>query len=218
MTEHKEEASFRYYPLMSETGMGRTVVPVEPLQPPPHRVAPLKHLLKPYQTAPAASQMPPMIPQTPMPTIKTPMIPPTFPQMPQMPQAIHAQQAPSPQKAAEQFRQMNKNLPDGVKYEPLDDEIMKILREKNPQFKARFDAVMPPEPVSPSEPPSPLPSEVVEILKGMAQCEKSMYTFFKNFPDNTALLALSEDSEKRMERLNALININSAGGSIPANL
>ena len=36
---------------------------------------------------------------------------------------------PSPQTAAEQFRRVNKSLPDGVMYEPLDDEIMQILKD-----------------------------------------------------------------------------------------
>ncbi|MCL2197851.1 MAG: hypothetical protein FWB80_02905 [Defluviitaleaceae bacterium] len=207
VVEHKEEAGFRYYPLACDAGPGRGGVTVEPLQPPvpPHRIAPLQHLIKPRaQTMSPMAQMQPMIPPPPMTShpmmqqMKTPMIPPMPQQMfPQMPP-----QATSPQKAAEQFHQMNKNLPDGVKYEPLDDEIMKILREKSPHFK---DLAAPPS-QSPAQPALPLPPEAVEILKGMAQCEKSMYAFFKNFPDNAELAALAEASEKRLERLDTIIN------------
>jgi len=36
----------------------------------------------------------------------------------------------NPQTAAERFQQKNKGLPDGVRYEPLDEETMKILRAR----------------------------------------------------------------------------------------
>ena len=49
------------------------------------------------------------------------------------PQGNHAQMPPpaprSPENAAAQFRQINKNLPDGVHYEPLDEETLRLLRE-----------------------------------------------------------------------------------------
>lgn len=39
------------------------------------------------------------------------------------------QASPSPQAAANHFRNINKNLPDGVMYEPLDEETTRLLKE-----------------------------------------------------------------------------------------
>ena len=39
----------------------------------------------------------------------------------------------SPQSAVEQFRRINKSLPDGVMYEPLDDETMQLLKNTKPE-------------------------------------------------------------------------------------
>ena len=87
---------------------------------PPHKIAPLQHLLQPKQV----TQMPAQ----------------NFSQMQnsshmqkQTPQQNFSQTQNSspPQNAAEKFQQVNKNLPDGVRYEPLDEETMKILRQKN---------------------------------------------------------------------------------------
>jgi len=39
------------------------------------------------------------------------------------------QSQPSPEQAAQQFRRVNRGLPDGVRYEPLDEDTMRLLRE-----------------------------------------------------------------------------------------
>jgi len=38
-------------------------------------------------------------------------------------------QPPSPEQAAQHFRRTNRGLPDGVRYEPLDDDTMRLLRD-----------------------------------------------------------------------------------------
>ena len=63
------------------------------------------------------------------------------PMQAQSPQGFHHGQPPQPpvatppaapippQKAADQFRRVNNGLPDGVRYEPLDEETMRLLRD-----------------------------------------------------------------------------------------
>ncbi|MCL2387666.1 MAG: hypothetical protein FWC89_09000 [Defluviitaleaceae bacterium] len=136
---------------------------------PPHKMAPLQHLLQPPQKPPhmgmpaQSRQMPPMPSMSPMPAMpmqmpsmaqapKTPMIPQASPM--QMMQPSQAEQ--TPEKAAEQFRRVNKSLPDGVRYEPLDDEIMQILREKNPKLLESVQP-QPPQSFAANASPSPMP-------------------------------------------------------------
>lgn len=120
----------RYYPLGIGQGQ-RGVVPVEPL------------------TA-GRGQRPPMIPPSPsvqkppmIPVQKPPMIPPQNP--------AQQTQAASPAAAAEQFTRVNSNLPDGVRYEPLDEETMKILRTAQAQRAAGAQV----NAEAPAEPPPP---------------------------------------------------------------
>jgi len=44
------------------------------------------------------------------------------------PSPANALQASTPEAAAEQFRRINKTLPDGVMYEPLDEDTMRLLK------------------------------------------------------------------------------------------
>ncbi|MCL2372080.1 MAG: hypothetical protein FWC78_01585 [Defluviitaleaceae bacterium] len=91
------------------------------------------------QARPPQMAQPPMIPGGHVrPQQVTPQLP--QPQPPMMP-GSHAQQpqatkppsrppqAPiTPEKAADTFRRFNKTLPDGVRYEPLDEETMRLLK------------------------------------------------------------------------------------------
>jgi hypothetical protein len=145
----------------------RGAVPVEPLtlgynptrtqpmipQKPPHRQPPMAHMLQQMNIP-----MPPIIPPQ-----KIPQTPPMIPQ----PQASEQ----NPASAAEQFQRVNKNLPDGVRYEPLDDETLKILREKKPS--------------APSIEPEKTPDETIEILKNLAQYEHNNFIFYKNSENET---------------------------------
>jgi hypothetical protein len=101
---------------------------VQQNQVPPHRLPPLARMLKNPQSLPPGmgAQMPPRQSAAP-----PPMIPPMIPQhtSPMIPQQTATL---PPEKAAEKFQHMNKNLPDGVHYEPLDDETMQLLRKHRP--------------------------------------------------------------------------------------
>ena len=75
------------------------------------------------------------------------------------------------QSAATQFRRINQGLPDGVHYEPLDEETLRILREMKPSGSepgAGTDAVpvmpIPPTQTSESASPEPLMSVTPELV------------------------------------------------------
>lgn len=175
----------------------------------PHKMAPLGHLLKPIKL-----QQPPRNtahPQMPMP----PVMPqgshmPQIPQMPHFAPPPHSQPIRNsqsshdeipPAKAAEQFRRMNNSLPDGVRYEPLDEETMRILKQrseaKNPQAQIEQNETRPPSPqafgarapMAPAQTPvpppvpqsAPLPAKASEILKRLAQDERNAFVFYSHF-------------------------------------
>ncbi|MCL1878372.1 MAG: hypothetical protein FWF80_05905 [Defluviitaleaceae bacterium] len=122
----------RNYPL-GITREPRRAMPVDPISMGMHAQ---KSPMIPMQNH---AQKPPMIPQQNH-MHRSPPIPQQnhmhqSPQGQMPPQQMPRQQATpqhmqdaSPAVAAEQFRRANKNLPDGVRYEPLDEETMKILR------------------------------------------------------------------------------------------
>jgi len=127
----------------------------------------------------------------------------------------------SPQNAAEQFRRVNKTLPDGVHYEPLDEETMKILRGKlpaqskeQPQIFGTQTPMIPLQqplqnPMQPSEPSAskPLPTEASGVLEALAQNERNAYVFYSHFAANEELFAiLAKDSKKRLEQYTTLLS------------
>jgi len=84
------------------------------------------------QAAPQATRPQQVRPQQPLQQMPYPQQ--NFQQNVQYPQqnVQHPQQNAQPlppQQAADQFRRVNKSLPDGVRYEPLDDETMRLLRD-----------------------------------------------------------------------------------------
>ena len=224
------ENEFNIFPL----GHVRGAVPVEPLSAspqmpkmppvPPHRLAPLGHLLQNPASVPMMPpQRNPMAPPQAIPQM--PMVPPAqaIPQMPmvpppqavpQLPPPMIPQSAP-PEKAAEQFRRMNSSLPDGVRYEPLDDETMRILKgaakasdvKPAPQKQSANPPVAAPEPrpaafsapaPQPLAPESALPAESAEILKRIAQDERNASVFYAHFANaNESFAVLAKDSKAR---------------------
>ena len=78
-----------------------------------------------------------------------------------------------PEKAAEQFRRINQSLPDGVRYEPLDDETMRLLRDNGHLPKLPPLQTTPQKPAVPSQnhpaahaaPPSPQPGNTPPLAK-----------------------------------------------------
>jgi len=131
------------------------------------------------------------------------------------PQAMrpHTQQQATPERAAEQFRRVNKSLPDGVRYEPLDEETVRLLRDnghlsEQPQSQPMQQMTAPqqvqitdtrtpmiPQPQIPSfvteappvpPPPSisPLSPEIAGIFELLAQDERNAQVFYGHFSRN----------------------------------
>jgi len=93
------------------------------------------------------------------------------PMMQQQSQASHQpQQQPAsptplpPERAADQFRRVNNGLPDGVRYEPLDEETMRLLKDNNhlpKQPTANQPSPSPENMQRPNEPTSNTPSSAI---------------------------------------------------------
>jgi len=96
------------------------------------------------------------------------------------------------EQAVAQFRRANKGLPDGVRYEPLDDTTMRILRENGhlpaePAPQAPVAAVsVPPAQHIPSPTPiqEPMPNETrpptEKTIEGLIQDERNAQVFYSH--------------------------------------
>lgn len=181
----------------------QAILPPRPTTPPRPRPTPPQHL--------------PMIPQQQM-QHQPPMIP--APQMQQHnPQPQHPSAQVPPEKAAAEFRRVNKNLPDGVRYEPLDDETMRLLRDnghipKTPALPSPPSPQLPP--VQPEPPknqtPEKIPANIRETLENLSQDERNAHIFYSHFaeiaeaePTKKALANLAKDSEVRQNQYQSLI-------------
>jgi len=119
-----------------------------------------------------------------------------------------ATQQPSQEQAVRQFRRANKGLPDGVRYEPLDENTMRLLRENGhlppaePTQQTQAPApstVQAPEPLVPVQPAitgltspqpmtaTPLPSaappdslSIVKVIEGLVQDERNAHVFYSH--------------------------------------
>jgi len=95
---------------------------------------------------------------------------------------------PTPQNTAEQFRRINKNLPDGVMYEPLDDETMRILRAVQSSAQGTpatsQDTIQPKE--SPPSSPSAhtIPPEIAKTIETLTQDEHNAQVFYTSISHN----------------------------------
>jgi hypothetical protein len=168
-------------------------------------------------------RMPPIPPAVPIQNVPPHKIPPmqnllnTAQKMPQNPGFPAPMNPAPPEKAAEQFHNMNKNLPDGVRYEPLDEDTMRILRQKigktqNPP-QARNEPPSPAPPAMPAPPvhtpmippPQIFPAEAAEILKKLAQDERNANIFYSRFAKKESFAVLAKDSKARYEQITALL-------------
>jgi rubrerythrin len=102
-----------------------------------------------------------------------------------------------PERAAEQFTRINKGLPDGVHYEPLDEQTLRLLRENGhlpalppppppPQNKTQASPPQVPSiPVQPM-PPQPVPAppasqpEAKKIIEGLLQNRRNALIFYNH--------------------------------------
>lgn len=215
--------------------------PVNPLPPPRPREkanSPLRnHFLQqqPQRTQqPQRAQQPPMAPMQ-QPQQQQQMIPPqqfqrpVQPQMipphqlpqqqPQMPPMQQPQQMmpppspPSPENAAQHFRNINKNLPDGVMYEPLDDDIMQLLKDnghlakpqpKNPPAPPHTPPATAQSPPPQTPPTTIVSSEIVKTIENLTQNERNAQVFYTGISHfspteeiQKSLFLLAEGSKSR---------------------
>ena len=125
---------------------------------------------------------------------------------------------PTPENAADHFRRVNKSLPDGVMYEPLDKDILRLLKE-NAQAAAAPAPVAPPpqttsEPsVSPPPAPSTIPAEIATILESLAQNERNAQIFYSHIAQTApeegqkkSLTVLAKGCEARLLNYTLMLN------------
>jgi len=120
-----------------------------------------------------------------------------------------------PQNAAEHFRRVNKNLPDGVMYEPLDEETMRLLKAAKPSTVPAQNT--PPTPQLPQAtnitPPPPnepnnahtIPSQISDIIQTLAQNEHNAHIFYSAISHSsptieiqTSLESIAAECEQRV--------------------
>jgi len=209
--------------------------PTNPL-PPQQRQNPLQQFTNPRQQPPhppmqhmPSGQMPHHTPQHPFqqPHIPSAIFPnqtqqqhPTPPPQNRQQAQVQAQASapPTPQNAAEQFRRMNKNLPDGVKYEPLDDETMRIL--KMAQLSAQGAPNTPQSaPQIKEVPPSPsipvIPPEIAKSIETLTQDEYNAQVFYTGISQNVSneatkksLTELAKDCEARHKKYTQMLKMH----------
>ena len=115
-------------------------------------------------TVPMPHQMQNFIPQ------QMPAQPMSLPSMP-MPE-ITMPAPPNPQNAAERFSQVNKGLPDGVRFEPLDEETKAALKKLGmmPQQPAKLEQPaaleQPKAPITPTVPAAPVQARMPNMPPG----------------------------------------------------
>ena len=161
-----------------------------------------------------------------------PAMPPTAPpsHLPHQAPAAHSQSnmpnlqaaAASPEMAAEQFRRINKSLPDGVMYEPLDEETMRLLKNNANIPKPAPVQQSPSSNIPHSPPPHPLPKggsapspapatvepeKISGILQSLAQDEYNAKIFYSGVSTSApseeikkALANLAKDCETRLQQ------------------
>jgi len=146
--------------------------------------------------------------------------------LPQPSQSIQPLQMPSappsPQTAADHFRNINKNLPDGVMYEPLDDDIMRLLKENG---HIKTEPSVPsveqtaPSPALSSTPQPPTTNvelnAIISTLINLAQDEQNANIFYSGMARSAptdeikkTLHNLATGCETRREKYTQILKAN----------
>jgi hypothetical protein len=141
---------------------------------------------------------------------KPPQAPPYMPQhAPQKMQAqthtpAQARQSHPPENAVEQFKRVNKGLPDGA---PA--QAPAPIQSQPQAFGAHTPMIpLPPQTSEPSQTQQSksLPTEAAEILEVLAQNERNAYVFYSHFAASKESFAvLAKDSKMRLEQYIALL-------------
>jgi len=127
--------------------------------------------------------------------------PPQAPQQPPPPQM----QARTPESAAGQIQQANRGLPDGVRYEPIDEETKAALQKIQAMQNAAQEEETPPVP----ETPTPeiavtptTPSSDTDLLKRLAQDEQNAFQYYQYLSQ----IAPNEDMQKKLQEISQSCN------------
>jgi len=197
----------RFYPLESTANRGSNshgrAMPVNPLQHAPRQPAQPR---SPAHTQPSFSMPTPMIPRN----NQTQTVPPP-----------NAQPHP-PDLAAQEFRRVNRGLPDGVRYEPLDEDTMRLLRENghiSDALPAPKQATMPitaqnpvPAPTTAQAPSSEM-QKSIEIIQSLIQDERNAHIFYSHLATSAniewttkALEQIAEDCNRNTRQLSELLS------------
>ena len=150
---------------------GLKLFPLEP------RKEPSKHQRRQAPDYPGYKMAPPMVPQTRNTVGQT--MPPQQPMTPQPPQNT----PPSPEQAVQQFRRVNKGLPDGVRYEPLDETTMQLLRDNGHLPKEQPQVSTPAMPALPPVPPvfsGEEQEQTVKTIQRLIQDERNAHVFYSH--------------------------------------
>ena len=128
----------------------------QPMPPRPHNAMPQPMPPRPHNAMPQSMPHGPhnIMPQNPMPQHT-----PTMQPIGQPDPASSMPAPPSPQNAAERFQTINRGLPDGVRFEPLDDETKAALKKLGLSGPAPKPADSPPAQPQPKTQPQPLPAQ-----------------------------------------------------------
>jgi len=147
------------------------------------------------------------------------------------PPAASAQ--PSQDQAVNQFRRANQGLPDGVRYEPLDETTMKLLRD-NGHLPAQPTPTQPTQQMTPPLPSLPTPTQtaptptssdkekIIKILEGIIQDERNAHVFYSHFADvakteqhGPALADIAKDCMSNTAQFSAVLSTNFGSNFTP---
>ena len=133
---------------------------------------------------------------------------PVQPLMPQAPMQPASFQQVSPEAAANKFRTINQGLPDGVRYEPLDEETIRLLKDNG---HIKDEPVISQSEVVSDSSPNPAISNIIESLTAD---EKQAQSRYRNLAENAAdddmkdlLTSLSNDCEVRIKHYSELCKL-----------
>ena len=203
--QDEQEDGFKLYPLTPGTNpkmnrQNRMAMPVQPLpQPRFNNAPPLPQSANGHLRQPMQIPMPPMnAPQQPM------SAPPRQPQF-SPPQPAQPPAPIPPERAADQFRRINNGLPDGVRYEPLDEETMRLLKDNGhlPDVPNQPAAQNPPVQQATLAPPTLTPARTPMIppdTNTFPSVESAMPTQ-KPSPPSLSPIILSGEIPKILESL-----------------